>query len=504
MLRKIRIAVSVSTAILLTFYIIDFAGIMPIWFGTIAKIQFLPALLSLNIVVLISLIIATLFFGRIYCSSICPLGLYQDIITHISRLVNKKKRFRFRKALTIMRWSLVLSALIAFLSGMTVLVGLLDPYSSFSRFAVHILKPAYQAGNNLAEFIFTQFDNQTFYKVSIYLISVVSLATTIVISAFVGYLAWVNGRIYCNSICPVGTVLGFISRASIFKIRINEDSCNSCGACGRTCKASCIDTKNHKIDYSRCINCFDCIDVCSTTAINYSYSFRIPIKNRKKVVNASRRRFMMAVGVTSVAATSIFAEKIPIIGSLKSSLRKSPITPPGSLSVEHLMQNCTSCHLCVSKCPSNIIKPAFLQYGVGGMLQPLLNFENDFCNYDCTICSDVCPTGALLPLTKEDKHTNQMGQVQFVMDDCIVFTDETSCGACSEHCPTQAVHMVDYKNDLTIPEIDTSICVGCGGCEFICPATPRKAIFVEGISKHKTIKLIKEKVEEVKVDDFGF
>jgi len=503
MLRKIRIAVSLFIGILLTLYIIDFAGLMPVWFDNLAKIQFLPALLSVNIVVLISLILITVVFGRVYCSSICPLGLYQDVFTRLSRMVKKKKRFRYRKALTVMRWSFVALAFVAFVSGLNVLVGLLDPYSVYTRFAVHILKPAYLAGNNLAALIFTEFNNHTFYKVSIYLLSISALITAILFSAFVGYLAWVNGRIYCNSICPVGTVLGFFSRFSLFKIRINESACNSCGACGRTCKASCIDTKNHKVDASRCINCFDCLEVCSSSAINFSYSFHLPVKSRKKVVNSSRRRFMMAVGVTGFAASHLLAQKVPFAGST-SVVRKTPLTPPGSQGVDHLLQKCTSCHLCVSKCPSNIIKPAFLEYGVGGMLQPTLNFDNGFCNYDCTICSDVCPTGALLPLTKDAKHTNQMGIVQFVMDDCIVFTEGTSCGACSEHCPTQAVHMVDYKNNLTIPETDTSICVGCGGCEFICPATPRKAIFVEGIERHKTIKLKKEEVKEVKVDDFGF
>jgi ferredoxin len=211
---------------------------------------------------------------------------------------------------------------------------------------------------------------------------------------------------------------------------------------------------------------------------------------------------MMAVGVTGIAATKLLADNTPLIGSSASVVRRTPITPPGSQGVAHLLQKCTSCHLCVSKCPTNIIKPAFLEYGVGGMLQPTLKFDDDFCNYECTICSDVCPTGALLPLTKEAKLTNQMGQVHFVMNDCIVFTDETSCGACVVNCPTEAVFMVDYKNDLSIPEVDNSKCVGCGGCEYNCPATPRKAIFVEGIDRHKTIKL--EKVEEVKVDNFGF
>ncbi|MFZ4583179.1 MAG: 4Fe-4S binding protein, partial [Paludibacter sp.] len=388
MLRKVRIVVSVLTLIILTFYILDFAGLMPVWFGLLAKVQFIPALLSLNLAVLVTLLVATFVFGRIYCSSLCPLGVFQDVVTRLSRIINKKKRFRFRKALTLMRWSFVALAVVAFMGGITVLVGLLDPYSIYSRFAVHILKPAYQAGNNMAEVIFTQFGNQTFYKVSIYLLSVVSLITTIVTTAFVGYLAWVNGRIYCNSICPVGTVLGAISRFSLFKIRIDENSCNSCGSCARNCKASCINAKEHNIDYSQCINCFDCLEVCSQNAMKFSYSFHIPLKNRKKVVNASRRRFMMAVGVSGVAATNLLAAKLPLTDKATVT-RKSPITPPGSQSVEHLLQKCTSCHLCVSKCPSNIIKPSFLEYGVGGMFQPTITFANDFCNYDCTICSDV-------------------------------------------------------------------------------------------------------------------
>jgi len=126
-------------------------------------------------------------------------------------------------------------------------------------------------------------------------------------------------------------------------------------------------------------------------------------------------------------------------------------------------------------------------------MQPMLSFEKGFCNYDCTICSDVCPSGALLPLTLEQKHVTQMGQVQFIIENCIVHTDGTSCGACSEHCPTQAVSMIPYKNDLTIPHINTEICVGCGGCEYVCPTMPYKAIYVEGIANHNIIEIKKKK-----------
>lgn len=119
------------------------------------------------------------------------------------------------------------------------------------------------------------------------------------------------------------------------------------------------------------------------------------------------------------------------------------------------------------KCPSHVLKPAFMEYGLAGMMQPTVSFEKGFCNFDCTVCGDVCPNGAILPISVEQKHLTQMGYVVFIKENCIVYTDETSCGACSEHCPTQAVAMVPYKDGLTIPHVNKEICVGCGGCEYV-------------------------------------
>ena len=504
MLRKVRIICSLTTAILLTCYLVNVADVMPAWFSVIAEIQILPLFLSSNFIVLGVMLIVAIVFGRVYCSSICPLGLYQDCVNWIAKKLNKKKRFRFTAAHTAIRWVFVSISVLAFLSGFTVLVGLLDPYSLYSRFAVHVLKPGYAMGNNVAALIFSSFENQSFAKVSVYFLSLSSLLITITTTAFVGYLAWINGRMYCNTVCPVGTVLGLVSKVSIFKVRINDSLCNSCGTCSRTCKASCIDSKAHKVDSSRCINCFDCLYVCSESAIKYSYSFRLPVKNRKKVVNASRRRFMMAVGASGLAAGKMLAEKSSSVLGSKKIVRSIPITPPGSLSADHLLRKCTSCHLCVSKCPTNIIKPAFLQYGIAGMMQPTLSFDNDYCTYECTVCSEVCPTGALRAFNPEQKMRNQMGQVQFLFRNCIVFTNTESCGKCVRICPTQALYLVDYKNGLSIPAVNTSLCVGCGACEYICPATPNKAIYVEGISEHRQISLPKKMPALPATDDFGF
>jgi ferredoxin len=224
-----------------------------------------------------------------------------------------------------------------------------------------------------------------------------------------------------------------------------------------------------------------------------------------KSVDASRRRFLSASLVTGLAVGNLIAQEVSQSVLPKRELkRQTPIAPPGAISFDHLREKCISCHLCVSKCPSHVIKPAFLEYGLGGIMQPKLYFDHGFCNYDCTICGEVCPTGAIQPLTIEEKNHTQMGQVQFILENCIVYYDETSCGACSEHCPTQAVHMVPYKGVLTIPEIDQNICVGCGACEHACPAIPFKAIYVEGLPVQHTVEIKQEEAEEIVIDDFGF
>jgi ferredoxin len=230
------------------------------------------------------------------------------------------------------------------------------------------------------------------------------------------------------------------------------------------------------------------------------------IKTAGTETDESRRKFFLAGLSAMVAAPGILAnEKAKLLSGQEALIRQTPISPPGAKSAEHLLKHCSSCHLCISKCPSQVLKPAFLEYGLGGMMQPTMYFEKGFCNYDCVVCSEVCPNHALVKLTKEEKHRTQTGHVVFNQDICIVITEGTNCGACSEHCPTQAVKMIPYENGLTIPFINTDICVGCGGCEFICPVRPNRAIFVEGNSVHKeALVTLPEENVGIEINDFGF
>lgn len=504
MLRKLRILVSVVVWVLITFYFLDFAGIV----GNnsfLPRIQLVPAVLSVSALVLIGWVILTLLFGRIYCSSVCPMGIFQDVMTWISRRRNRKKRYGYRPPRNLLRWSIVGGIILAFLFGFTLLLSIFDPYSAYGRMITNVFKPLYIAGNNGLAWLFTKYGIYNFYYIEVSIRSLAAFVVGVATFGVIGFMAYRYGRTYCNTVCPVGTLLGFLSKYSFFKVRIDTAACNGCGLCALKCKASCIDSKQHAVDYSRCVDCFDCIENCRQKAISFSVR---PKKASREVpaTDVSKRQFLTTALATALVVPKAMAQQgAGMLTQNKPYKRENPLSPPGSRSAEHLLKHCTACHLCVSRCPSRVLKPAFMEYGLGGMMQPLMDFEKGFCNFDCTVCSDVCPNGAILPLTVQEKHETQVGKVVFLVENCIVYTDETSCGACSEHCPTQAVMMVPYKNGLTIPQVNTDICVGCGGCEYVCPVRPFRAIHVEGNPVHqKAHPFVESEKKDVELDDFGF
>ncbi|KAA6351823.1 4Fe-4S dicluster domain-containing protein [termite gut metagenome] len=508
MLKKLRVTISAIFFGLITFYFLDFAGILPDNFYWLADIQFVSAFLSHSLIVLIVLLALTLLLGRIYCSVICPMGIFQDVVAWFSKHIGKKKRkYSYSPAKKTLRRIILGVIVLTLLLGFSPVLGLLDPYSIYGRMIVNVFRPGYMAVNNLLATVFSHFNNYTFYQTDIFIHSIFSFLLGIAMFLLVGYLAWKHGRTWCNTICPVGTLLGFLSKYSLFKVRIDTDKCNNCGLCAMKCKAACINSKENTIDHSRCINCYNCLSTCKKNAFSYS----LPVKKSKAVTeqsidNYSKRQFLLTGLLTvSVIPKAVARKSAKLLGNQKAYKIKHPILPPGAISVKHFQRHCTSCHLCVSKCPSKILKPAFMEYGLGGIMQPTVNFEKGFCNYDCTVCGSVCPNGAIHQLTVEEKHLTQTGHVVFIKENCVVITDGTSCGACSEHCPTQAVTMIPYQDGLTIPQVNTEICVGCGGCEFICPVRPYRAIHIEGNPVQLQAKhFVEEEKKDINVDDFGF
>ena len=508
MLKKLRVIISIIFFALITFLFLDFAALMPDSFHRLAHIQLIPALISRMAIIVLLLFVITFLFGRVYCSSICPMGIYQDIVSWISKKAAKnKKRYKYSPAKNILRVSVLVIALATFILGYPVLLAFIDPYSAYGRIVVSIFKPVYITGNNVLESIFTSFGNYTFYKVEVLMLSIFTFVTSLLTFLAIGFFAWKYGRTYCNTICPVGTILGFISKYSIFRVQIDHSTCNGCGLCATKCKASCINSNLHTVDNSRCVDCFNCLENCKQGALKYALRKSSNVEKKDlKIVDTSKRNFLLTTLTTAASIPTALAQNTlaPLTNSDKFA-RKNPISPPGAMSAKHLLHHCTSCHLCISRCPSKVLKPAFLEYGIGGIMQPLMFFDKGYCNFDCVVCSTVCPNGALLPLTVAEKHLTQVGRVVFDFEICVVNTEGTNCGACAEHCPTQAVTMIPYKDGLTIPHIDPEICVGCGGCEFICPVRPYHAIHVEGNMVHQQAKAFTvEEKTEIELDSFGF
>ena len=293
-------------------------------------------------------------------------------------------------------------------------------------------------------------------------------------------------------------MLGFLSKYSWLKPVIDTSKCNGCGLCGRRCKAACIDTKNHEIDYSRCVACMDCIDNCHQHAISYKHlkPAKGDVKDTKEETRKTdngRRTFITGVGAV-VATAAVKAQDKVVDGGLaviedkKIPVRKTRIVPPGAISLRHFSQHCTACQLCVSVCPTKVLRPST---DLKTFMQPESSYELGFCRPECTKCSEVCPDGAIVKITEAQKAATQIGHAVWVKENCLPLTKGVSCGNCARKCPVGAITMVAYDpNDPEspkIPVVNDERCIGCGACENLCPSRPFSAIYVEGHEHHREI-----------------
>jgi ferredoxin len=509
--KKIRVVIALVFILAFVVAFGDIKGVLPAWYyQSFLYLQFFPSLLKFftpgTTLALGFIIVLVLTFlgGRIYCSTICPLGTLQDIIIFVRRKVSPKRRLRFKKALTVLRYSIFGVTIISlFVTGLMA-INLLDPYANFGRMGTHILQPLILWTNNFVAKLLPSLGLNILEGRPLHLASFAFSAGMLML---VFAMAVFRERLYCNTICPVGTILGLLSKLSLFKLKIDKPSCTHCGKCQLVCKANCIDVKSMEIDTNRCVACYNCIPVCSGKSIDYKIFKQVKPEIQQPESEGRRRLFLLsAVGYLAAKALPLKALPVTEKNDHVCFYDRGTITPPGSLGVEHLHERCISCHMCVSACPTKVLQPSFLEYGFTGIMMPKMDYSVYFCNYDCTLCSEVCPTGAIIKLTPEEKKQVQIGKVQFQQEYCVVETKGTSCGSCSEHCPTQAVTMVPYKNDLTIPETDTSICIGCGGCEYACPVKdPHKAIFVISNFVHQKVTIPEEeKLEYKESGDFPF
>lgn len=491
MLRKIRIIAAALCFTLITLLFLDFTGTIHAWFGWLAKVQFLPAILALNVGVIVFLVALTLLFGRVYCSVICPLGVMQDIISWFAGR-RKKNRFSYSPAKNWLRYAVLAIFIVTLAAGFGAVALLVAPYSAFGRIAQNLFAPLWKWGNNLLAYIAERVDSYAFYSTDVVVGSWATFAVAVVTLIVLAILAWRNGRTYCNTICPVGTVLGVLSRFSLLKPVIDTDKCINCGLCARKCKASCIDAKNHSIDYSRCVVCMDCLESCNKGAIKYTLRKGSAAPAAAAPADNSRRNFLVGAGLLATSAAKAQEMKLDggyaTIIAKQSPFKNRALTPPGSLSARNMAAHCTGCQLCVAVCPTQVLRPSA---DLTTFMQPEMSYEKGYCRPECNKCSQVCPTGAIKPISVEEKSSIQLGHAEWVRDNCVVITDDVECGNCQRHCPTGAITMIlsDYRDTKSrkIPSVNKHLCIGCGACENLCPARPFSAIRVKGYINHRTI-----------------
>ncbi|MCU0412055.1 MAG: 4Fe-4S binding protein [Bacteroidetes bacterium] len=479
-LKIARLVVATAFGLTLTLiFLVPGSAISTVLSPILTPLQLVPSVVRLTggaVIVLAGLIpvlLLTILMGRVYCSTVCPLGILQDLVIRFRRQFPGRRWFRYNTPPPLFHYSVFSLTVVLALSGSFLLLNLLEPFSTYGRVVSTVGGPMAVALNNAAAFLLNRLGLPLLVHLPWRVADLVAITIPALVIVAIGAMAFWRGRLFCNTLCPAGALLGILSRVSIFRITVDHERCNECGHCERVCKAECIHSGSKTVDFAACVGCFNCIDACPTVGLSFE-----PIWHRdaRTQTNDGRRSVLMTLiaPVTGrLAADSTIAPRALTYDES----RRLAVAPPGAASTERFTGLCTACHLCVSACPTQVLYPSVLEYGLEGLFQPRMNYTASYCNFDCTVCGDVCPTGALQALPQAEKKLTQLGKAFFVREDCIVVTKKTDCGACSEHCPTKAVKMVP-EGKVLLPVVTDTLCIGCGACEHACPTKPRKAIYV--------------------------
>lgn len=485
---------------------------------SLAQWQLVPSVLgaldgvAVSAGILAVLLLLTLLFGRVYCSFLCPLGILQDIVFRLRRWMAPKRFLKFSTPVPWVRYvvlALLAACCVTGLAGLS--LNWLDPYSIFGRIMYVLAWPAAIWSNNLlaADSASADLVRMDYFSVAFPAL----LASAGMLGLVVVMSAW-KGRLYCNTVCPVGTLLGLLSRVSLFRLGFDPGACKKCGKCIKSCKAQCLNLKEYRIDSSRCVACYDCVRSCSEGGIRYRWFTKTrrllpagkkkaasaPVSSAPAIAGSSRRQFLgaTAAGLATAALSGCRGDAAQKLDPTQC------VLPPGAGSLERFLDMCTGCQMCVANCPTHVLQPAYLQLGLKGFMKPRMDFSTKYCLYDCHRCAEVCPAGAIrkLPITADrdtagiTKDTTRIAVAQFYVCRCLVAREDMDCGACTEHCPTKALYTVPYTGrdgqEHRLPRLDPALCIGCGACEHACPVTTERP---EERTRLNTCNLCEEKCE---------
>ncbi|MCX7793543.1 MAG: 4Fe-4S binding protein [Thermodesulfovibrionales bacterium] len=435
----------------------------------------------------------TLILGRVFCGWICPLGTLNNIVS----LLGKKRRDVYRLKIFRLKYYILLFILATSILGLQ-LSGILDPLSILIRSLSISIYPAFNYGIRaffdfiyslnikgiveLSELIYSGLKNtvlsfeQPFYRQGLFI--------GIIFLAIMG-LNFFERRVWCRYLCPLGALLGIFARYSMLKRSISED-CNSCGVCERNCPSASIKSSKEWLQ-DECFHCFNCDDLCPQKAVSAGF-----FKEKAISIDLNRRHVFISIASGLITVPVIRINPF----SRDEFINPKLIRPPGSLEERDFLKRCVRCGECMKVCITNGLQPALLDGGIEALWTPVLVPKLGYCEYRCTLCGQVCPTGAIMRLSLEEKLKTKIGLAMIDKGRCLPWAHAIPCIVCEEVCPTSKkaiwFEKVTVKNrdgkriELQQPHVDLELCIGCGICEAKCPVIDRPAIYVTNIGETRS------------------
>ena len=484
--------------------------------------QFGPGVLRLASVLFLDVLgavlviaVVTLLFGRIYCSVLCPLGILQDGIAFLTHWNWKRwgwSRYRFMDTRPV-KYGVFLCVLILGATGVMLPLIALLPSSNFFTIVSNVFLKLFGSADpeTVNEFGSAEHavrETGVFFAVDT---PTAAFAFSLGVFLIVAAMAAWRGRLYCNTLCPVGAVLSLLGRAPLYRISLSQTMCVSCGMCEAACKGGAISAKAKSVLAENCVMCFNCIGACKRGGV------RLEKRPKMASFSLSRRHFIGAAGgVVAGAGAYLVARKLE--NALPPRPERKPAMPPGAVTAERFHRRCVGCGICIRQCTGKVLVPAVGQYGLEGFLQPVLDYSRGSCVYDCNVCTCVCPAGALTPLSLTEKRLTRIGLAS-VSGSCV------GCGLCAEKCPANAI-FIESRMLMPVPpdapqpsarpprreaeiqriaKVQLDSCIGCGVCQHVCPLPDGPAITVSGVTEQVIVKAPEvrneAKEEQPKQDD---
>jgi polyferredoxin/formate hydrogenlyase subunit 6/NADH:ubiquinone oxidoreductase subunit I len=447
-------------------------------------------------------LLLTLVFGRIFCGWICPLGTLNQFVGYLRRRATKpaQRPRDLHRTGHRLKYYILTGLLISSIFGLQ-LVGWMDPISLTVRSMTTSVLPGLQYGlsslldsglllnwgwlssgiepvyrlaeNNLFFFEMPHFRGSLFIGILFLLILGMNLYET---------------RFWCRYLCPAGALMGFFSKFQIFRLEMKEGSCSSCKLCTVDCEGAADPLVKDGWRASECLMCWNCIPVCPSSGLE----FKLPrLKPRMEPgMMADRRRLLGSAALGFIA--------VPMMRVNFDSKRVHPklVRPPGSLPEKEFLGRCIACDLCLKACPTSFLQPALHEAGLEGLWSPVGIGRKGYCQWDCTVCGQVCPTHAIEELELTVKQKVKIGLAFVDRSRCLPFALDKPCIVCEEHCPTpkKAIWLEDItvtrpdgtSVDLRRPHVDPDLCIGCAICENVCPIVDKPAIFVTSVGESRS------------------